>query len=151
MPLEESYSEQLKSSIADMKNTGSRLGGAITAALFLKEFVKTDKVSGRPGAGMPACLPLACLQVQWCRLGITSPAPPAPMHTAPACLPARPAHPASPSCPALPHPAWLQVQWSHLDIAGPVWRDKDGGATGFGAQLLAEWVVGQGKAASGSS
>ena len=27
-----------------MKNTGGRMGGAITAALFLKDFVKTDKV-----------------------------------------------------------------------------------------------------------
>ncbi len=39
MPLEEDYAEQLKSDVADMKNTGSRYGGAITAALFLKEFV----------------------------------------------------------------------------------------------------------------
>ncbi|KAI3433435.1 hypothetical protein D9Q98_003250 [Chlorella vulgaris] len=80
MPLEDSYFEQLKSGCADMKNTGGRLGGSITAALFLKEYVDTDK-----------------------------------------------------------------VQWSHLDIAGPVWRDKDGGATGFGAQLLAEWAMQQGQ------
>jgi leucyl aminopeptidase len=46
MPLEDSYMEQLKSSIADYKNTGGRLGGSITAALFLKEFVATDKVRG---------------------------------------------------------------------------------------------------------
>ena len=44
MPLEDSYMEQLKSPVADLKNTGGRLGGAITAALFLKEFVATDKV-----------------------------------------------------------------------------------------------------------
>jgi leucyl aminopeptidase len=31
--------EQLKSDIADTKNTGDRFGGAITAALFLSEFV----------------------------------------------------------------------------------------------------------------
>jgi leucyl aminopeptidase len=80
MPLEESYRDQLKSSVADMRNTGGRLGGAITAALFLKEFVDTDK-----------------------------------------------------------------VEWSHIDAAGPVWRDADGGATGYGAQLLAEWCVAQGK------
>ncbi|KAL4421979.1 hypothetical protein ABPG77_011002 [Micractinium sp. CCAP 211/92] len=80
MPMEEGYADQLKSSVADIKNTGTRLGGAITAALFLKEFVKTDK-----------------------------------------------------------------VQWSHIDIAGPAWRDKDGGATGFGAQLLAEWAAAQGR------
>lgn len=80
MPLEESYLEQLKSSVADLKNTGGRMGGSITAALFLKEFIDTDKVA-----------------------------------------------------------------WSHLDIAGPVWDDKLGGATGFGAQLLTEWAISQGK------
>eukprot|EP00959_Pyramimonas_sp_CCMP1952_P285422 5967827-Pyramimonas_sp.AAC.2 len=57
-----------------MKNTGTRMGGAITAALFLKEYV--DK-----------------------------------------------------------------MQWAHLDIAGPVWDDKQGGATGFGAASLANWVL----------
>ena len=39
MPLTEQLKEQLKSDIADTKNTGERFGGAITAALFLKEFV----------------------------------------------------------------------------------------------------------------
>ena len=39
MPLEQGYFEQLKSSYADMKNTGTRYGGSITAALFLKEFI----------------------------------------------------------------------------------------------------------------
>lgn len=66
MPLEEKYFEGLKSPVADMKNTGPRGGGAITAALFLKQFVKetpwahldvagpvtTDKENGvnNPGA-----------------------------------------------------------------------------------------------------
>jgi leucyl aminopeptidase len=40
LPLEEEYFEGLKSSIADMKNTGPRAGGSITAALFLKQFIK---------------------------------------------------------------------------------------------------------------
>ncbi|NEO94865.1 MAG: leucyl aminopeptidase, partial [Moorea sp. SIO3G5] len=40
MPMEEKYFEGLKSQIADFKNTGPRAGGSITAALFLKEFVK---------------------------------------------------------------------------------------------------------------
>ncbi len=40
MPLEEKYFEGLKAMHADMKNTGPRAGGAITAALFLKQFVK---------------------------------------------------------------------------------------------------------------
>ncbi|MBV9385194.1 MAG: leucyl aminopeptidase [Chroococcidiopsidaceae cyanobacterium CP_BM_ER_R8_30] len=40
MPLEEKYFEGMKSQIADMKNTGPRPGGSITAAVFLKQFVK---------------------------------------------------------------------------------------------------------------
>ena len=40
LPMEEKYFEGLKSQIADMKNTGPRAGGSITAALFLKQFVK---------------------------------------------------------------------------------------------------------------
>jgi leucyl aminopeptidase len=39
LPLDEDLKDELKSSIADLKHTGSRLGGAITAALFLREFV----------------------------------------------------------------------------------------------------------------
>jgi leucyl aminopeptidase len=38
MPVDSDYFEQLKSEIADFTNTGGRSGGAITAALFLKEF-----------------------------------------------------------------------------------------------------------------
>merc|ERR1711991_858538 len=38
MPLQKTYKEGLKSHIADMKNTGPRVGGSITAALFLEEF-----------------------------------------------------------------------------------------------------------------
>jgi leucyl aminopeptidase len=39
MPMPEEYKEQNKSDIADIKNAGNRIGGAITAALFLAEFV----------------------------------------------------------------------------------------------------------------
>jgi leucyl aminopeptidase len=40
LPLVEEYRESLKSQVADIKNiSGSRNGGAITAALFLKDFV----------------------------------------------------------------------------------------------------------------
>jgi leucyl aminopeptidase len=45
MPLFDDYRDQLKSEIADFTNTGGRPAGAITAALFLKEFV-----NGRPWA-----------------------------------------------------------------------------------------------------
>ena len=39
MPIFDDYRDQLKSEIADFTNTGGRPGGAITAALFIKEFV----------------------------------------------------------------------------------------------------------------
>ncbi len=79
MPIEEKYFEGLKSPIADMKNTGPRGGGAITAALFLKQFIK-------------------------------------------------------------------DVPWAHLDVAGPVWADKENGvnnagATGYPVRTLVNWVM----------
>jgi leucyl aminopeptidase len=40
LPLNSRLREQLKSPIADMRNTGDRFGGAITAGLFLKTFAK---------------------------------------------------------------------------------------------------------------
>ena len=78
MPMEEKYFEGLKSVVADMKNTGPRAGGSITAALFLKQFVK-------------------------------------------------------------------EMPWAHLDIAGPVWSEKENGynrpgATGYGVRMLVDWV-----------
>lgn len=80
MPLEDKYFEGLKSPIADMKNTGPRPGGSITAALFLQQFIK-------------------------------------------------------------------DTAWAHLDVAGPVWTDKEGGynnvgATGFAVRTLVNWVLG---------
>lgn len=39
LPLWASYEESLKSDVADIKHTGAREGGAITAALFLKNFI----------------------------------------------------------------------------------------------------------------
>lgn len=79
MPMEDQYFEGLKSVVADMKNTGPRAGGSITAALFLKQFVKN-------------------------------------------------------------------TPWAHLDIAGPVWSEKENGynspgATGYGVRMLVEWVT----------
>ncbi len=40
LPLDEEYKEQIKSSIADIVNSGGRWGGAVTAAMFLKEFAE---------------------------------------------------------------------------------------------------------------
>ena len=45
LPTDDDYFEQLKSEIADMANVGGRPGGAITAAVFLKQFA-----GGRPWA-----------------------------------------------------------------------------------------------------
>ena len=39
MPVWDDYKELIKSDVADVKNSGGRAAGAITAALFLKEFV----------------------------------------------------------------------------------------------------------------
>jgi leucyl aminopeptidase len=44
LPLYEEYISYLKSDWADLKNTGSRAGGVVTAGMFLKQFVP-DKVS----------------------------------------------------------------------------------------------------------
>ena len=39
LPVDADYFDHIRSEIADIKNTGGRWGGAITAAMFLKEFV----------------------------------------------------------------------------------------------------------------
>lgn len=40
LPLQARLKEQLRSKIADMRNTGERFGGALTAGLFLSEFIE---------------------------------------------------------------------------------------------------------------
>jgi leucyl aminopeptidase len=40
LPAEDDYRDAIKSTIADIKNTGGRYGGAINAAMFLKEFAE---------------------------------------------------------------------------------------------------------------
>ncbi len=42
MPMGPAYDELIKSRLADMKNTGGRPGGSITAAQFLRRFVKDE-------------------------------------------------------------------------------------------------------------
>jgi len=39
LPVEDEYRDMIKSAIADIVNSGGRWGGAVTAAMFLKEFV----------------------------------------------------------------------------------------------------------------
>ena len=53
MPVDDEYKEQLKSAFADLPNIGARYGGAITAALFLKEFAGFTSTSpARRGSAM---------------------------------------------------------------------------------------------------
>ena len=42
LPMWQEYRDNMKSDVADMKNTGTRYGGASSAGMFLKEFVKDD-------------------------------------------------------------------------------------------------------------
>ncbi len=43
MPLDKKYKKQIESQLADIKNTGGRPAGSITAAMFLKEFIGRDR------------------------------------------------------------------------------------------------------------
>ena len=65
MPLWDDYKKSIESDVADIKNTGGRMGGVATSAIFLKEFTDypwahldiagmalTDKASGyKPSGG----------------------------------------------------------------------------------------------------
>jgi leucyl aminopeptidase len=55
MPMYEEYKEQNKSDVADVKNTGGRYGGAITAAQFLSEFVFEEPWAHLDIAGTSFC------------------------------------------------------------------------------------------------
>ncbi len=52
LPSGDDYAEEMKSKIADLKNTGSRWGGACTAAAFLHEFTGGAKWAHLDIAGM---------------------------------------------------------------------------------------------------
>ena len=57
MPVADLQKDALRSDVADMKNSGERWGGAINAAIFLREFVGERALGApghrRPGAGSP--------------------------------------------------------------------------------------------------
>jgi len=52
MPSGDEYAEEMKSKMADLKNTGSKWGGACTAAAFLRQFVGGAKWAHLDIAGM---------------------------------------------------------------------------------------------------
>ncbi len=128
----------MKSPVADMKNTGSRYGGSITAALFLKQYVKdeiewahmdmaggcTNGVGGREGgrrrkeSSQKTKGECSCSFQTACFLSS-------------ACSASSRSHRRSPLTPA-----------ASFDFiaSGPVWDEKAGLPTGFGAATLAEWV-----------
>jgi leucyl aminopeptidase len=87
MPVFDDYREQLKSDIADFTNTGGRAGGAITAALFVKEFTgglpwvhmdiagtawaddpKPYQPKGATGVGVRTLIELGLDAVAWSKL-----------------------------------------------------------------------------------
>ena len=89
LPLFEEYKDQLRSEIADMINTGGRPGGAITAALFLKEFTgdlpwvhldiagtawaeenKPFMPKGPTGVGVRTLVELAFTSKSWSDVGV---------------------------------------------------------------------------------
>jgi leucyl aminopeptidase len=56
LPTGDEYAEEMKSKIADLKNAGSRWGGACTAASFLQQFVGAAKWAHLDIAGMDVIL-----------------------------------------------------------------------------------------------
>jgi leucyl aminopeptidase len=87
MPIYDDYKDQLKSEIADFTNTGGRAAGAITAALFIKEFTgglpwvhmdiagtawaeetKPYQPKGATGVGVRTLVELALDAPAWCKL-----------------------------------------------------------------------------------
>jgi len=53
MPMYDEYREQNKSDVADIKNTGGRFAGAITAAQFIAELVIDDDTWNKWKGQMP--------------------------------------------------------------------------------------------------
>jgi leucyl aminopeptidase len=65
MPLAQSYDKLIDSKIADMKNTGGRHGGSITAAQFLQRFVKDTPWAHIDVAGVAMGSPSSDINPSW--------------------------------------------------------------------------------------
>jgi leucyl aminopeptidase len=65
MPLGAAYDKQIDSKFADMKNTGGRNGGAITAAQFLKRFVGDVPWAHLDIAGTAMSSPSSEINTSW--------------------------------------------------------------------------------------
>ncbi len=65
MPLAQAYDKLIDSKIADMKNTGGRHGGSITAAQFLQRFVKDTPWAHVDVAGVAMGSPSSDINPSW--------------------------------------------------------------------------------------
>ena len=65
MPLGPEYDKQIDSQFADMKNTGTRNGGSITAAQFLQRFVDGTPWAHLDIAGTAMGVPASDLNRSW--------------------------------------------------------------------------------------
>jgi leucyl aminopeptidase len=65
MPMGPTYDKQINSQFADMKNTGGREAGSITAAQFLKRFVATSKWAHLDIAGTAMASPQSAINHSW--------------------------------------------------------------------------------------
>lgn len=65
MPMGPAYDKQINSQFADMKNTGGRDGGSITAAQFLQRFVKDTKWAHLDIAGTAMASPQTAINHSW--------------------------------------------------------------------------------------
>ena len=65
MPLGPEYDKQIDSQFADMKNTGGRNGGSITAAQFLQRFVDDTPWAHLDIAGTAMGVPTSDLNRSW--------------------------------------------------------------------------------------
>jgi leucyl aminopeptidase len=65
MPLGPEYDKQIDSQFADMKNTGSRHGGSITAAQFLQRFVDNTPWAHLDIAGTAMASPKSDINHSW--------------------------------------------------------------------------------------
>ncbi len=65
MPMGPAYDKAINSQFADMKNTGGRDGGSITAAQFLLRFVKNTKWAHLDIAGTAMASPKSSINTSW--------------------------------------------------------------------------------------
>ena len=117
-----------------VQNAGSKYAGSITAALFLQQYVDTEKVQW------------AHIDIAGCELASHGLMP----HSTSTMLPlstAREQHSLCHGADSVECSFESQARCHlHADVAcSTAWDDKLGGATGYGAALLAQWAILEGE------